>query len=172
MSAADTITALATVGATIVSIIAAVIAGRSAGASERSAIAAERALHRSAVRELIAACHEIVAEDLRVHALVSDIIPEYTTAAVFAGQSGGSIETKLKSAVESMKAKSAELSAEAHSISEGPARLRDASDHDLDQMHIRVGKAQVGIRGMREKLERDLANIRQENAASRDRILR
>jgi hypothetical protein len=172
VNAAEYITAWATVGATVVSIVAAVIAGRSAGASERSAVAAERALRRGAVRELVSACHEVVAEDLRLHSLVVDILSEYTAAGVFAGQSGGSVETKLKASVEAMKAKSVELSAEAQKLSADPAPLFDAPDHEVDQIHGRVERARVGVRGLREKLERDLANIRQENAASRDRILR
>ena len=167
MSTTEEVRAWATVGAVVVSVVAAVIAARSAGASERSARTAERALHRSSIRELIGACHEAAGEEHRIHSLAVDLLPEYTAAAVFAGQSGGSREAVLKGEVEKAQSAAREAALEARTLADEPSRLVDASDHDLNQMHARVEKSRVALRGIREKLERDLGNVRSQNAESR-----
>lgn len=168
MSSAEVVTAVAAVGATIVSILAVVVATRSASAAEKSADVAKIALHRGAIRDLIAACHELIAEELRVQSLANELRSGYTTLAVFTGGVGGSVEKELKGKLEVNVKLAAEKCMEARSLVVEPKRLIKASDDDLDQMHARIESGHIEIRNIREAMTRDLEDIGRQNQAHRD----
>ncbi|MFQ5799449.1 MAG: hypothetical protein ACE5JU_23635 [Candidatus Binatia bacterium] len=96
---------------------------------------AAKALHRGVVRELIGACHELVAEELRVQSLANDLRAEHTALAVFAGGVGGSAERQVKSKVEENAKRAVECSKEGIALVENRRRVIEASDDDIDQMH-------------------------------------
>ena len=99
-SESDWVTSIATVGATLVSIVAAFMAAKSASASQSSAKVAEKVLHRSAMRELVAECYELIAEELRIQSLAIELRSEYTSLFVFSGSFGSSREKMHKDGLE------------------------------------------------------------------------
>ncbi len=156
----DWITALATVSATVVSIASAFIAAKSASASQASAEVAAKVLHRSAVRELVAECHELIAEELRIQSLIIELRSEYTSLGVATGSSGGSREKTRKDLLEKDLATAAEKTTEAKSLIEYQAKLFVAADNDLDLMQGRIEAARAELQTIREAMSRQLENLR------------
>src|SRR4051812_6023810 len=97
---ADVVSAIAAAVAAIVSILALVVAGRSAAAAKSSADSAAATLRRSAIRELVGLCHEVLAENLRIIDLGGSLKAEYKTLFALSGSSGGSRETSLQAALD------------------------------------------------------------------------
>jgi len=172
MNTAEVVMAAATLVAAVVSIVAVVVAARSASAAEKSADVAAKALHRGAVRELIGACHELVAEELRVQSLANDLRADYTALAVFTGGVGGNAEKQVKGKVEDNAKLAAEHSKEGRALVEDPTRLIEASDEDLDQMHARIEAARGVIRNIKEEMARDLEHVRTQNQMYREKRTR
>ena len=157
---ADVVSAIGTVAAAIVSVVAVVVAARSAGAAERSADAAAATLRRSAVRELIGLCHEVTAEELRIHDLGASLRSAYTTLFVLSGASGGSRETTLKATLDEDLKASTDLAGEATTLGDDLAKLHAASNDDVDQMSTRLLKARTRLRAIRESIELQLSETR------------
>jgi hypothetical protein len=166
---AEVLTAIATLAAAVVSVVAVVVAARAASAAEKSADVAVTALHRSAARDLTSTCHEVLAEDLRIHAHAISLRSEATSLGVFSGTSGGSQETNLKGTTDQYIATAAELTSEARTLTEDPGRLLTASDADLDQMAARLDMSRVKLRAIRELLESHVAEARAMNQLYRDK---
>lgn len=157
---ADWVTAIATIGATVVSVAAAFIAAKSASASQSSAEVAAKVLHRSAMRELVAECHELIAEELRIRSLVTELRSEYTSLSIFTGSHGGSREKMHKDLLEKALAATAEKTKEAKSLVEDQARLIAAADHDLNLMQGRIEASKADLQTIREAMSRQLENVR------------
>jgi hypothetical protein len=168
---ADLVTAIATVAAAVVSVVAVAAAFRAASAAEKSAEAAVSALHRGAVRELVGLCHDVLAEDMRIHLAATNLRSDYTTLAVFSGVSGGGQETKLKAGLDGHIAAAKEVAAEAHSLVDDYSKFSQASAPDLDQMSARLSAARMKLRAIRESLEDNLTECRTMNQAYREKKL-
>lgn len=151
----------------IATLVAAVAAARSASAAQKSAEVAAKILHRSAVRELISACHELLAEELRVQSLGADLRTELQTLFGFSKTTGGSAEQELKDKLKADLEIASENSKEARKLANDPGGLITASDNDLDQKKARIEAARIVVQNIREKMARDLENIRTKNAAYR-----
>lgn len=156
----DWVAAIATVGATVVSVAAAFIAAKSASASQVSADVAAKVLHRSAVRELVTECHELIAEELRIQSLVIELRSEYGSLAVSTGTHGGRREKMHKDGLEKDRANAAEKAKEARALVEDQAKLITAADHDLDLMKGRIEAAKADLKTIREAMSRQLENVR------------
>ena len=156
----DWVTAIATVGATVVSVAAAFIAAKSASASQASAEVAARVLHRSAVRELVTECHELIAEELRIQSLAIELRGEYGSLAVFTGTHGGSREKMYKDGLDKDIANAAKRAKEARALVEDQAKLITAADHDLDLMKGDIEAARTDLKTIREAMARQLENVR------------
>ena len=157
---ADWVTAISTIGSTFVSILAAFIAAKSASASLASAEIAAKVLHRSAVRELITECHELIAEELRIQSLAIELRCEYSALAVFTGTCGGSRETIYKDALNNDIINAVEKTKEARALVDDQAKLITASDHGLDFMKGKVESAIAELKTVREAMDRQLDNLR------------
>lgn len=162
----ELITEIATLVATL---IAAVAAARSASAAQKSAEVAAKILHRSAVRELISACHEVLAEELRVQSLGADLRMELQTLFGFSKTTGGSAEQELLKDLKAYLEVASENSKEARKLANDPGGLITASDNDLDQKNARIETARIVVQNIREKMARDLENTRAKNAEHRER---
>ena len=149
----------------IATLVAAVAAARSASAAQKSAEVAAKILHRSAVRELISACHELLAEELRVQSLGADLRNELQAHFVFSETTGGSVEQELKGKLKADLEVASEHSKEGRKLANDPGGLITASDNDLDQKNARIEAARMVVQNIREKMARDLENIRTKNAA-------
>lgn len=156
----DWVTALATVGATVISIASVYVAAKSASASQASAEVAARVLHRSAVRELVSGCYELIAEELRIRSLVTELRSEYSSLGVVTGSSGGSREKMYKDLLQKDLATAEEKIKEAKSLVEDQAKLFAASDNDIDLMQGRIQAANVDLKTIREAMSRQLDNLR------------
>ena len=159
-------------GALIVSILAAIIAARSARASEKSADVAVRALHRGAVRELIAACHGVLEENLRIQSRADELRPLYRTLAIFSGAVGGSVEQELTSRLDGDVTLAADRCKEAGSVLAAPTRLVEASDDDLDNTQVRIESTRLELQNIRERLQRAQADIAKQIEEHRQRQIR
>lgn len=166
---ADWLTAIATVGATVVSIAAAFIASKSASASQASAEVAAKVLHRSAVRELVTECHELIAEELRIQSLVVELRSEYGSLGVFTGTHGGSREKMYKDGLDKDSANAAEKAKEARALVEDQTKLITAADHDLDLMKGKIEAARADLQTIREAMVRQLENLRAQIQHFRER---
>ncbi|MFM2007397.1 MAG: hypothetical protein RLZZ09_3052 [Pseudomonadota bacterium] len=156
----DWVTAIATVGATVVSVAATFIAAKSASASQASADVAAKVLHRSAVRELVTECHELIAEDLRIQSLAIELRCEYGKLPVSTGTHGGSSEKMHMLVLDKDIANAAEKAKEARALVEVQAKLIIASDHDLDIMKGEIEAARTELKTIREAMVRHLENVR------------
>lgn len=165
----DWITAIATLGATVASIAAAFTAAKSASASKASADVAAKVLHRSAMRELIAECHELIAEEMRIQSLVIELGSEYRSLAVFTNNVGGSRDKILNAALEKDRATATEKTKEARALVDRQGNLALASDHDLDHMQGRIEAAKAELQTIREAMSRQLENLRGQNQQQRER---
>lgn len=157
---ADWVTAIATVGATVVSVAAAFIAAKSASASKSSADVAAKVLHRNAVQELVTECHELIAEEFRIQSLVIDLRSEYGSLAGFTGTCGGSREKMHKDGLDKDIANAAEKTKEARMLIEDPAKLITAADHDLNLSKGKIEAARAELKTIREAMARQLENVR------------
>lgn len=159
----DLVIALATVGATLVSVIAVFVAAKSASAAKASADIAAKVLHRSAVRELVAKCHELIAEELRIQSLVIDLRSEYSAPSVLDASSGGEGENIRNDAFEKDLADVAEHTKEARSLIEDTSKLLSAADNDLDLMQGRIEASSAELPTIRESMLRQLESCRSQN---------
>jgi len=157
---AEGISAVAAVASAIASVIAIAVARRSAAAADKSADAAARTLRRSAVRELVTLCHEVIAEQLRIDDLAASLRSAYTTLFVLSGASGGSRETTLMSTLDEDVRGAASLAGEATTLGDDLAKLHASSDDDIDQMSTRLVKARTRLRAIRESIEGQLTQTR------------
>lgn len=162
------IIAASTVAAVLISVVTVVMAARSASAAQKSAEVAAKILHRSTVRELISACHELLAEELRVQSLGADLRMELQTLFGFSKTTGGSAEQELLKNLKADLEVASENSKEAHKLANDPGGLITASDNDLDQKNARIETARIVVQNIREKMARDLENIRAKNAEHRE----
>lgn len=165
----DWVTAIATIGATIVSVIAAFIAGKSASAAKSSADIATKALQRGAMKELLEECHSVIAEKQRIGSLIIDLRSEYKDGAVFAGQVGGSREKVLQANLDKDLENVSKQAKEAESLLIDQDSLIRSSTDDID---LRLGKIKadkVGLQTIRESMERDLDNVRKQNQYLREK---
>jgi len=165
----DWITAIATLGATVASIAAAFIAAKSASASKASANVAAKVLHRSAMRELIAKCHELIAEEMRIQSLIIELGSEYRSLAVFTNNLGGSRDKIHNAELEKDRATATEKAKEARALVERQGELAIAADHDLDHMQGRIEAAKAELQTIREAMSRQLENLRGQNQQQRER---
>lgn len=163
------IIAASTVAAALISVVTVVMAARSASAAQKSAEVAAKILHRSAVRELISACHELLAEELRVQSLGADLSNALQARAVFLKTTGGNAEQELKDKLKADLEVASENSKEARKLANDPGGLITASDNDLDQKNARIEAARIVVQNIREKMARDLENTRAKNAEHRER---
>ncbi len=164
---ADGVSAVAATVAAIVSIVAVAAAFRSASAAEQSAAAASSALHRSAIRELILLCHEVLAEDLRLHSIALSMRSEIADLSVYAGMAGGSAQVGLETSVNNYLAAASDLVKEAQAISDDHSKIQQASAQDLDQVAIRVSSSLFKIRSIRESVQDMLNEARKMSQAGR-----
>ena len=153
----------------IVTVIATVAAARSASAAQKSAEMAAKILHRSAVRELISACHELLAEELRVQSLGADLKMEYLENAIRRKMMDSSAAKELMEKLQHDLEVASENSKEARKLANDPVGLITASDNDLDQKNARIQAARIVVQNIREKLARGLENTRAQNAKDRER---
>jgi len=165
----DWVTAISTAGATVVSIIAVFIASKSASASQASSEVAAKVLHRSAVRELVTECHELIAEELRIQSLVIELKSEYGSLGVFTGTHGASREAMYKHGLDKDCANAAEKSKESRTIVKDQKKLITATDHDIDLMKGKIEVDRGELQTIREAMIRQLENIRTQNKHFRDR---
>lgn len=165
----DWVTAIATIGATLVSIVAAFMAAKSASASQASARVAEKVLHRSAMRELVAECYELIAEELRIQSLVIELRSEYTSLFVSSGSLGSSREKMHKDCLERDLVAAAKKTEEAKSLVEDQAKLIAAADYDLDLMQGRIEAARADLQTIREAMSRQLEYVRGQNQFYREK---
>lgn len=166
----DLVTAVATIAATLVSVLAVFVAARSASAAKASADVAAKVLHRSAVRELVAECHELIAEELRIQSLAIDLQNEYTSLFIFGGSSGGSREKMHKGLLEKDLIAASEHTKEAKSLIDSQTKLLTAADNDLDLMQGRIEAERAKLQTIREAMSRQLENTRSQNQLYREKI--
>jgi hypothetical protein len=156
----DWVSALATAGATVVSIVAAFIAAKSASASQLSAKIAAKVLQRSAMRELVAECHELIAEELRIQSLVIELKSEYSSNFIANGSFGSSRQKVLEDSLEKDLAAAIEQTKEAKSLLKDQASLIAAAGDDLDLMQGRIEAARANLQTIREAMTRQLESLR------------
>lgn len=166
---ADIFATITTVGSAIVSIGAVYIAAKSANAAEKSAAVAVKALHRSAVRELIAECHELIAEELRIQSLVIDLRSEHKSSFVGNGSCGSTRYQTQAAVFDRDIARAAEFTKEAKSLVSGQAELLAAADNDLDLMQGRIEAARSQLQTIREAMSRQLESVRAQTLYQRER---
>lgn len=160
---ADEVTAIATAGATIVSIVAVFIAKRSAKAAEASADVAAKVLHRSAVRELVAACNDVISEELRIQSLVRELVAERKSLSIRNGQFGSSRQLVDEQLWHKDLATAAEIAKEAKVLIAKQAQLFAATGHDIDLMQARIATDGLTLQTMREDMLRRLEGLIREN---------
>lgn len=170
-SETDWITAAATVGGTVVGLILAVIAIRSAFSPDRSAEATLKTLHRSAVRELVSKCHELIEEELRIQLLVTDLRMELMTLSVFSGSYGNSGIEMLKKQLDRDLETATEGTRDAKRLVKSPQELVSASANDLDLWQAKIEASRAKLRTSRESITRELERISIQNQQSRERSL-
>ncbi len=162
------VTLIATAGATVVSVVATFIAAKSASASQASAGVAAKVLHRSAMRELVAECHELIAEELRIQSLVIELQREYTSASIYNGTLGGSREKLLRDSLEKDLAAAAEQTKEAKSLVKDQTQLFAVPGDDLDLVLGRIESVRANLQTIREAMSRQLENVIGQNQRNRE----
>ena len=165
----DWITAVATIGATVTSVVAVFIAAKAASAANKSADFAAKTLHRSAVRELVSECHELIEEELRIKSLVIDLTSELTTLSVFSGSYQNSGIEMLKGQFDKDIANVAEETSEAKALVITPEKLVSASDNDLDMWQAKIEASRASLRTIRESMVRELERLHGQNQQYRER---
>lgn len=143
---ADWIIAIATTTAAIVSIVATITARKSASASQDSAKVAEKILRRSVIRELIAECILLIAEESRIQSLVTDL--RFKSIGLYQGDpeelyKKDLIDTENKTKV-------------AKSIIEKQEELLTASESDLDLKLTLIQRERAELQTIRENMLRSL----------------
>jgi phage-related tail protein len=154
--------------ALIVSVISALAAYRSAKAAEDSAAFARRTLDRLAIREVVTAAHEVLAEASRIDSLAEELRQQYRTLFAFAGQFGGSSQQLYAEQLDEKQQRATELSQESRRLTADLRLLKSASENDLTQMSGRLDAALSKLRPMREGLEREVADIAAQNDTYRE----
>ena len=134
-----------------------------------SAEVAAKVLHRSAMRELVAECHELIAEELRIKSLVIELQSEYNSLSVFTGSLGGSRGKMYNGLLEKDLATADEKTKEAKLLVEDP-KLITTAGNDLDRMQGRIGAGRLELQTIREGMLRNLENVRGENQHYREKV--
>ncbi len=165
---ADVVSAVAAVGSTIVSVVAVFIAAISATAAKNSADIAAKVLHRSAVRELVTECQELIAEELRIQALVIDLQSEHKSLFVKNGSCGSTRYQTQAGLFEKDIVRAAELTKEARALASAQADLLAAADNDLDLMQGRIQAARSQLQTIREAMSRQLESVKAQSAIQRE----
>ena len=158
---------IAALASAVASSLSARNSGRSASAAEKSADASVKALHRAAVRELVALCHEVLLDESRIHSLANDLAPELTALFNLSSTFGGSAHTSATQHLEKDVNRAAERAAEARRTSERWELLYEKSTIEVNQTVARVIVARDELRVIRESMERHLNYVRGQNAEIR-----
>jgi hypothetical protein len=158
----DAVSTITSVASALISVVAVVIAARSAASAGRSADAATSTLRRTAIRELVGLCNEIVEENLRMFDIATTLNSEYTALFALSGASGSSRETMLKTTLADEQRAADELSKEAVKLADDLDKLHNASNDDIDKMTTRLTKMRSRLRSIRESVERQLNEVTRE----------
>jgi len=156
------ISAAAAVVAAIISVIAVFIASRSAAAAKKSSEIAAAAFQRTAIRELLVTCREVVAENQRIESLCIDLRTEYTGMFNFAGVGGGGAEKQARAVLDRDIENAKALAAEGAALSKDTSSLLASSGPDIDARSTKIGLDLVELRTIRESIERRLNDARSE----------
>jgi hypothetical protein len=170
-SESEVVTAVATISATLVSVAAVFVAVKSASAAKTSADVAVKALHRSAVRELVTKCNELIAEESRIQSLVNDLRLEYSVYFSFNGSSNGSRKIMYMDSLEKNLVDASSHTEEAKTLINCQAKLFASSDDDLDLRQGKIEGAKVNLDVIRESISRQLEHTRCQNQLYRENIL-
>jgi hypothetical protein len=146
----------------------AISAAKSASASKDSAEVAAKVLHRSAVRDLVAACHGVIAEELRIQSLVTELKSEYSSLGVFTGSTGGSRQVLFEKQLDRDLSDAADQTKEAKSLLEDPTGLVTATDNDLDLKRVKIEASRVKLQTIREAMARQVESVRSQNQQYRE----
>jgi hypothetical protein len=155
----------------IISIIAAFIAAKSASASKSSSQVAEKILHRSVMRELITSCQYLIAEELRIKTLVTDLKSEYITLATFGGALGGSRQNIFIDRLDEYHLEASEGTKDAKRLIKDQQQLNFTSDNDMDRIQVDIETKKTELQIIREAIERELVSIRQKTQLYREKII-
>ena len=158
-----------TVVSTLASIVSAVASAKSASAAKMSANIADKAIHRTAIREMLLNCHELIAEELRIQSLVNDLKTEYTMLASFTNSLGGSRHQIYINSFDKESAAAANITKTAKRLIENKAGLLDSDDIRLDEMTVEIEGDRIKLKIIRESMSRTLEDIRSQNQLYRDR---
>jgi hypothetical protein len=145
------------------------IAKKSAAAAQSSANIAKQVLHRSALRDLVNSCGEVLSEEQRIRSIADDLRGANADLFLFSGSIGGDRDRVYCYQINDSLARASDLAAEAATLHLDSTQLTNSSDDDLDSMFFRVEKARIAIRSIREKLSGDLDGVRAQNQLFREK---
>jgi hypothetical protein len=146
-----------------------------ARASQRSAIAAhEAARHaetvdrRGILRDLMAACHRLVAEAIQTDALIEELKTEYRLLSALSGQSGSNSEKRHILQAESKQKEILALQEQAQRQIQDQAQLLGASEQDLTLSLSKFDGYLVQTLRIKSSLEREIASVAGSNRIHRE----
>jgi type II secretory pathway pseudopilin PulG len=147
------------------------ISAQSAAAAKQSADAATRTFRRSAIRDLLGSCQEIIDNERAIHSLADRAASARHDLSRFNGAVGGDRTKIFIDAIEKFREDASKLANKAKRISRDSTTLHNTSDQEVDVSFFELEKTRGEICAIRSELERDLAGILAENHQHRDKIL-
>ena len=138
-------------------------AHQSAVTAQEAARHAESVERRAVLRDLVATAHSVIAESMRINALVEEVKIEIRTLARYTGNVGGSSEKLVIEEAETKHSEILPLHDEAQKLIEGRSLLTDASEEDLTQALSKFDGYLIRVRRVKDDLEREVASLASQN---------
>jgi hypothetical protein len=153
-------------------LIAALAAGISAWSAHKANQQAGEAERRTALRQIALAANDAVITSERISDRSSELSRSYSTLAVFAGQSGGSIERRSTDAINEKMAWVYKLADRSRPFIKASETLSTASVQEREDAMVSVMTDQSELRAILIDMERELTGLEIQIAPYREKAIK